>query len=68
MKPIYHQICSSDFVSSAWISFLLGSQFIDYVLYSNYRVNFGTQFRLLNTFCESVQETIDDALRGFLQT
>ncbi|CAF4021754.1 unnamed protein product, partial [Rotaria sp. Silwood2] len=36
IKPIYHHICSGDFVSSAWINFLLRSQFIDFVLYSDY--------------------------------
>jgi hypothetical protein len=67
IKPVYHQICQSDFVSSLWIDSLLESQVFDSIRFMDRQANVGTQFVLLNAFCESVQQTVDDARRVFLQ-
>jgi hypothetical protein len=68
ITPIYHQICFSDFVTSVWIDFLLQYQLLDFWLSLYYQTNLSTQFRLLSTFCESVQQTVNDTLRVFLQS
>ena len=68
IKPIYHQVCSSDYVSPSWIRFLNEAQAGFSTSLFPYQINLGAQFTMLSIFCESIEQTIDDALRTFLQT
>lgn len=67
IKPIYHQVCSSGYVSPAWIKFLNQAQDDVSTSLFPYQINLGAQFTMLSIFCESIEQTIDDALRTFLQ-
>ncbi|CAF0796397.1 unnamed protein product [Didymodactylos carnosus] len=68
IEPVYHQVCLSDFVSSAWIDFLAARQYNLFLFIYDKRYNVNTQFRLLSTLCENAQQTVNDSLRLFLQT
>ncbi|CAF4098268.1 unnamed protein product, partial [Adineta steineri] len=69
MKPFYHQLCQSDFVSDGFID----------RLYSLYEQNLSRsiptdvhriavfQFQTLRTLCQLAQKTINDSLETFLQ-
>ncbi|CAF1291112.1 unnamed protein product [Adineta ricciae] len=66
--PHYHQICSSDLISSDWLGYvsILDENTLYYSL--DYRLHVNSYFRSLKTFCEQAKETIDNALEIFLQT
>ena len=68
INPIYHQICSSDFVSLVWLAFLGDNEYLYFELFHNYRVNTRSQFQLLATLCQSVRQMIDNAFRVFNET
>ena len=67
MEPLYHQICSSDFVSSIWINFLSERHAQFATLHLEYQINLSTIFIVLRTLCESAQQTVNEALQTFLQ-
>ncbi len=64
LSPILHQVCSSDFVTYRWISILKYSRnknnFIDW------RSVASSQFQLLSDLCRLANNTINDAVRGFI--
>jgi hypothetical protein len=68
IEPIYHQMCSSDIVSSAWLSFL------EIILYISRHVDdrhdysqwAGSQFILLKNLCNEAEQTITNSLEQFL--
>jgi hypothetical protein len=62
LTPIFHQVCSSDFVSDRWLSVLYRKV---PSLYDplDLRAIGHAQFELLRTLCESSKETIDSAFR-----
>ncbi|UJR34210.1 hypothetical protein I4U23_021616 [Adineta vaga] len=67
IEPIFHPICSSEFISTSWIDFLLENE-IDYYFSADYlRTNLGTQFNILRTFCEYSKRMSKDALDVFHQ-
>ena len=68
IEPVYHLICSSDFLSTDWMNLM--SFFTHQVIINNlqYTINFVSQFNILKTLCDSAQDIIDDARRIFLQT
>ena len=65
LQPTYHPVCSSDFVSPHWITFLsdlnrtVGFTFVDFRLLGP------LQFSLLRQLCSLATHTVDDALRAF---
>ena len=67
IEPRYHQVCSSDLVSTEWINYN-SIQELD-LLYDpdDYRMVATSYFRLLSAFCRSANKTIDDALRTYFQ-
>ncbi|CAF1177877.1 unnamed protein product [Adineta ricciae] len=68
MEPEYHQVCSSDFVSSVWIDYTnQGIAAGEYFYYLDYKGNAGAQFQLLAIFCQQAKQIITDALQLFLQ-
>ena len=63
----YHQLCSSDLISSQWIrysysAFDLGAYVLDY------RFHAARQFQTLAMFCDQARHTINVAMQNFLQT
>ena len=60
--PVYHQVCSSDFVTDAWLQYL-AAQADARVFYHayDYRPQISSYFQLLRVFCESARKTVDDA-------
>ncbi|CAF4164670.1 unnamed protein product, partial [Adineta steineri] len=69
IKPYYHQLCSSDFVTrnSTWISLLYSSTAgIDYA-YNDYHLFAASHFELLSSLCTLVNETMTEAINEFLR-
>lgn len=67
IRAHFHEICSSGFVSSAWISLLYGQGNLTFqyvpidFLYSGF-----SQFQLLASFCQLSQETVNNTLEQFM--
>lgn len=68
IKPHYHQICSSDLVSTEWIKYNDEMDLSAIYRFNDYRDLASNYFRLLAMFCRKAQETNNDALEVFLQT
>ncbi|CAF0857897.1 unnamed protein product [Adineta steineri] len=67
IKPYYHQLCSSDFVtrSSTWISLLYSyTAGIDYS-YDDYRQFAPLHFQLLSALCSLANDTVNEAITEF---
>ncbi|CAF1074309.1 unnamed protein product [Adineta steineri] len=68
LQPIYHQVCSSDFVTQRWIDYLCHSTEHSFYFYADFRSTAVQQFQLLAILCQlSIQET-KDGLDLFLHT
>ena len=65
LQPVYHPVCSSDFVSSEWINFLNDWNNNAGFAYVDFRVSGPLQFKLLQQLCSLAIRTVDDALRLF---
>lgn len=61
LTPIYHEICSSDFITEAWIVLLTSLSVTDF----NEFGAFGPVFRLLQTYCDLAHRTISNGLNLF---
>ncbi|CAF1641592.1 unnamed protein product, partial [Adineta ricciae] len=69
LKPIYHQICSSVFVTSEWIEYLKNiMEFYGYITYNDFCFTGTFLFRLLSSLCLLSNETINNAILQFGQT
>ncbi|CAF4193858.1 unnamed protein product, partial [Adineta steineri] len=66
IQPSYHQVCSSDLVSPQWIQY--NTRTTGNYTYTDYRLNSQPQFQLLATFCQQVQQIVDNGIKTFLQT
>jgi hypothetical protein len=68
IKPEYHEVCSSEFVSSNWINiqFLRSSRTILRTDDIRYQSEF--HFQLLSTVCHMASQIIEDSLHSFNQT
>lgn len=69
VSPIYHQVCSSDFVSERWIALESTIDKYEYYIGANQGTGdhlwavFGARhFRLLSTLCKLASSTTDDAV------
>ena len=64
LSPIFHQVCSSDFVSAGWISLLMS------IIYQSTSIDWrnqaGPQFQLLADLCHLAERTAEDAFERFL--
>ena len=69
IQPYYHQVCSSDFVSSLWIRYTT-YPFVSGVHFSvpDYITLAASQFKLLAQLCQQAHRTVDDALQVFSVT
>ena len=67
IEPQYHQVCSSDLVSTEWMNYnsIQNNDFF-YEL-DDYRSLAASYFKLLSTLCRSAKKTVDDALRTYFQ-
>ena len=63
-KPLFHQVCSSDFVSQAWIDFTFQVD-IDLVWPMDIRTSLSAIWQTISTFCQSAENTVDDAMKEF---
>ena len=67
IEPHYHQLCSSDLVSSQWILYTYSAHNVgSYIL--DYRYHAARQFQTLALFCDQSRQVITDAMQNFLQT
>ncbi|CAF1505675.1 unnamed protein product [Adineta steineri] len=68
IQPYYHQVCSSDLVSSQWIQY--NAKTTTGLAYAilDYRLNSQPQFQLLAMFCQQAQQIVDNGIKIFLQT
>ncbi|CAF1340782.1 unnamed protein product [Adineta steineri] len=69
MKPFYHELCKSDFVSDRYIRRLysLYEQTVDSSIPTDVHRIAVFQFQTLRTLCQLAQKTTDDSLKTFLQ-
>jgi len=63
IEPRFHEVCSSDFVSDQWITYLYGNippvyQFSP----TDFLYSASGQFQLLASFCQLSQETVNNSL------
>ncbi|CAF1258699.1 unnamed protein product [Adineta ricciae] len=65
----FHEICSSEFVSDEWISYLYGdiNPFYRYE-YTDFFYTASKQFQILVTFCQLSKKTVENALLQFDST
>ncbi|CAF0985731.1 unnamed protein product [Adineta steineri] len=69
IQPSYHQVCSSDLVSSQWIQYnTRATNDTSSYTYFDYRINSQPQFQLLAMFCQQAQQIVDNGIKTFLQT
>ncbi|CAF1054227.1 unnamed protein product [Adineta steineri] len=62
--PVYHQICSSDFVSQQWIDYLFYEN-SSYYFQLDFRHSASAQFQILRALCEQAEQTVDYSLTQF---
>lgn len=68
IEVFYHTICSSELISSRWINYIsIIEDHWDYYP-RDYRLNAVSHFLALRTFCQQIEETIDNAREVFYQT
>ena len=68
IKPQYHEVCSSEFVSSNWIN----AQFVQSspwgLVTRDIRYQSQFHFQLLATLCQMANQTIQDSLQSYYRT
>ncbi|UJR20240.1 hypothetical protein I4U23_023371 [Adineta vaga] len=66
LTPIFHQVCSSDFVSESWINMASVLDSIENGGREFFWFGLGARhLQLLSTICQLANDTIDDAIRRF---
>ena len=59
LYPRYHSVCSSQFISSAWIDSVSSSNWMDQLFdWRDFRVNGPIFFNALSTYCNLIQFTV----------
>lgn len=66
ITPIFHQVCSSDFVEEPWLNYLrsASSRYVS----TDFRFTGSVLFTILASFCRLANETINDSLPSFYST
>jgi hypothetical protein len=68
ITPQYHQVCSSDFFTTAWFNYLNGYEVnAPYYYYLDYRTSAANEFQFLSILYQQAQQTIVNSLQLFLQ-
>ena len=65
--PIYHQICSSEFISQTWIEMLVDNM-TAFRFPADFRATASTQFQVLREFCHFSQKALSNNIRLFSQS
>ncbi|CAF3968433.1 unnamed protein product [Adineta steineri] len=68
LQPIYHQVCSSDFVTQRWIDYLYDSTKHSFYFHADFRSTAMQQFQLLAILCQSSIQETEDGLDLFFHT
>ena len=68
IQPEYHQICSSEFVSTKWINLDFIRSPSTYIATHDFRSQSEIHFQLLSTLCHVASRTVEDHLGSFYQT
>ncbi|CAF4216179.1 unnamed protein product, partial [Adineta steineri] len=68
LQPIYHQVCSSDFVTQRWIDYLFESTEHSFYFHADFRSTAMQQFQLLAILCQSSIQETEDGLILFFHT
>lgn len=69
IKPSFHQVCTSDLISDAWIAYMRGDDtYFDSMPIFQYQNSGVFHFQLLAMFCQYAQQTVDVSIETFLQT
>ena len=63
-SPVFHQVCSSDFVTDRWLEILSKSYTIEDI--SDWRNRAFPQFQLLTNLCRFATQTVNDNIHRFL--
>ena len=64
LSPVFHQVCSSDFVTNQWLEILGNSYAFEISL--DWRSRAYSQFQLLSNLCQFANQTVNEAIRRFL--
>ncbi|CAF1196645.1 unnamed protein product [Adineta steineri] len=68
IKPIYHEICLSDFVSADWINLKYNESSSSKLFTHDFRSQAEYHFQLLSTLCRMANQTIEESLQTFFLT
>lgn len=67
LKPLFHPVCSSPFVTRTWSDALFFENASTY-LPIDIRLTLSAQYQLLSSLCELAQQTVNDELESFEAT
>ncbi|CAF4554186.1 unnamed protein product, partial [Didymodactylos carnosus] len=65
LSPIYHQVCSSQFITDKWFKYINDSRPGGLIYTNDFRWLGLFQFQILENFCQLSSKTIDDELLIF---
>lgn len=68
IEPRFHEICSSGYVSPAWINLRFENVSSPIRYTRDVRHHWQTHFQLISTLCQMADMTMEDALRSFYRT
>ncbi|CAF4327728.1 unnamed protein product [Rotaria sp. Silwood2] len=69
IEPYFHQVCSSDLISDAWINYVKGDNVMnDYAPIYDYLNSGVFYFQLLSLLCQHAQQTVNISIKAFVQT
>ncbi|CAF1383603.1 unnamed protein product [Adineta steineri] len=63
-SPLFHQVCSSDFISQQWINFIFQT-YSTFIWPIDVRTSLSAMWQLIRTFCQSSINITTDALNQF---
>ena len=66
--PEYHQLCSSDFLSTNWFDYLIFVQDTSLYGVSSWHWGILPKFRFLEAMCQLAENTVQDAIDRFAQS
>ena len=67
VAPVFHQVCSSAFVSQEWLDFAFGAN-ATFIWPMDVRTSMSAMWQLIAAFCQSSNSTLADALAEFANT
>ena len=62
--PIFHQVCSSYFVSQAWIDFVFATN-TTFIWPMDVRTSLSAMWQLISALCQSAKNSLNDAIDQF---